>query len=140
VRRKVVFLLGTLLLPSSNLITHPAPSAALRIADDPDSSSTSSTANILTPNNRPASADEPIHANSHAAQLQHPSRNNTSQPTLKAFSEHNLLDSIISSVVIPVPYGEDGENIDSDADYEEKAIQYVLFPETFPRSKTHRSY
>ncbi|KAF9562884.1 Fes1-domain-containing protein [Agrocybe pediades] len=126
VRRKVVFLLGTLLLPSSNVTNEPAPTTALRIADDPNAAPSGSAApNILTPDTRPAPVDEPIHANSHAGQLQHPSRNNTSKPTLKAFAEYNLLDSVISSVTLPMPYGNDGEHVEADADYEEKALHLL---------------
>jgi hsp70-interacting protein len=43
--------------------------------------------------------------------------------TLAAFSDHNILDAIISGVTSPLPYGEDGENTEADDDFEEKAIR-----------------
>jgi hsp70-interacting protein len=34
-----------------------------------------------------------------------------------------MLDAVVSALVSPVPYGEDGENAGPDADFEEKAVQ-----------------
>ncbi|KAH9476827.1 Hsp70 nucleotide exchange factor FES1 [Psilocybe cubensis] len=112
VRRKVVFLLSSLLLPNGSGPTPtPAPTAA----------------NILTPDHRPApTSDEPIFSNSHASNLRNPNRSNTSSPTVSALSEYNIMESIISGVVTPVPYGNDGESVEPDADFEEKAV-HLLF-------------
>lgn len=120
-----MFLLSSLLMPNVPTTSEPAPPSALRIADDPNASTpASTTGNVLTPDNRPAaSSSDPIFANSHASHLRNPNRSNTSQPTLVAFREHGLLDAVISAVTNPVPYGDDGENTASDADFEEKSMQ-----------------
>ncbi|KAF9481583.1 Fes1-domain-containing protein [Pholiota conissans] len=129
VRRKVVFLLSSLLIPTSPTTSSPAPPTALRIADDPNASSSTSVTSVDTPNimtpDQQASSSEPIFANSHAANLQNPSRTSTSSWTLSALHEYGLLDAVISSIVSPIPYGDDGENVSLDADYEEKAIHVL---------------
>ena len=107
VRRKTIFLLSSLLIPTS---------ASTNSQATADPSST----NILTPDTRPA---EPIYANSHAAHLQDPSRTSTSQLSLNAFRQHHLLEAIISALTSPLPYGDDGEHTESDADFEEKALR-----------------
>ena len=82
---------------------------------------------ILTTDTRPAPTAEPIHANSHAAHLQDPSRTSTSNLTLEAFRKHHLLETIISAVTSPLPYGEDGEHTEADVDFEEKALRSVRY-------------
>ncbi|KAF8968839.1 armadillo-type protein [Flammula alnicola] len=130
VRRKAIFLISSLLLPTSATTNEPAPPNSLRIEDDPNASSsatavTSSTTNILLPDQRPAAPADPVFANSHAAQLRNPSRSSTSTLTLVALQEHNILDAIISAVTTPFPHGEDGENTGSDTDFEEKVIHFL---------------
>ncbi|KAJ3504730.1 hypothetical protein NLJ89_g7784 [Agrocybe chaxingu] len=125
VRRKTVFLLSTLLMPTSPSTSQstnfPAPPNALRITDDPNSEAP----NILTPDDRPAAPSDPVYANSHAAHLQDPSRTATSPITLIAFKEHGILDAVVSSLITPLPHGDDGENTDADVDYEEKAVRLL---------------
>lgn len=130
VRRKVIFLLSSLLHPTS--LNKPpstqAPPDTLRITDGPHlSTSTTVTSsdvpNILTPDQAPAAGPDPVFANSHAANLHNPSRTSTSELTLSALQDYSILDTVISSLVTPLPYGEDGENDGPDADFEEKAVQ-----------------
>ncbi|KAF8797550.1 Fes1-domain-containing protein [Phlegmacium glaucopus] len=115
VRRKTIFLLGSLLIPTSSTTKSQA-------AADPSSST-----NVLTPDTQqqPAPTPEPIHANSHAAHLQDPSRTSTSELTLNAFREHHLLEAIITAVTSPLPYGDDGEHTEADVDFEEKALRVL---------------
>ena len=103
VRRKSIFLLSSLLVPTTQFQT------------------SASDTNVLTPDTRPAA--EPIHPNSHAAHLQDPSRTSTSELTLIAFREHHLLEAIISAVTSPLPYGDDGEHTEVDMDFEEKSLR-----------------
>jgi hypothetical protein len=134
VRRKAIFLLSNLIIPASPTTTGPAPPNAPLIQDNTDALSQSileanpANPNILLHDQRPATApsSDPIHANSHAAYLHNPSRSDTSTLTLAAFRSHSVLDAIISAVISPLPYGEDGENTEADIDFEEKAIQLLL--------------
>ena len=131
VRRKVIFLLSSLLHPTSSTSPPPstqAPADALRITNGPNLSTstavTSSDApNILTPDQAPTAGSDPVFPNSHSANLQNPSRTSTSELTLSALQNHQILDTVISSLVTPLPHGEDGENDGPDADFEEKAVQ-----------------
>lgn len=79
--------------------------------------------NIHTPDDAPAG--DVVHDNSHAANLRDASRSQTSELTLEALSKHGILDAVIASVVSPLPHGEDGENIEADQDYEEKALRLL---------------
>ncbi|KAJ7459509.1 nucleotide exchange factor Fes1-domain-containing protein [Mycena galericulata] len=94
VRRKAIFLISTLLIPSAPLA--------------PVSSS--------------SSAQPPIHANSHAANLADPTRTNTSEPTLQALQTYGLLDAVVAGLTRPVPSGSDGDVPGPDADFEEKGV------------------
>jgi len=126
VRRKAIFLLSSLLIPSLASTNEPAPPNALRIGGTADASSSASIPpNILSPDQRPAAPNDPIFANSHSAHLQNPSRHNTAQLTLAAFQIYNILDAVISALTTPLPHGDDGENTDPDADFEEKAIHLL---------------
>ncbi|CAK5280260.1 unnamed protein product [Mycena citricolor] len=80
---------------------------------------------LLVPNapvSESSSLKQPIHANSHAAQLADASRSDTSAPALKAVHEHGILDSVISGLTHPVPSGVDGDVPGPDADFEEKGV------------------
>ncbi|KDR78336.1 hypothetical protein GALMADRAFT_245459 [Galerina marginata CBS 339.88] len=126
VRRKTVFLLSSLLTPSTAVTSEAAPPDALRIAGNADASSSGSEApNILSPDQRPAATNDPIFANSHSAHLHNPSRHNTAQLTLAAFRKYNIMDAVISGLTSPLPHGNDGENTEADADFEEKAIHLL---------------
>ncbi|KAJ2914023.1 hypothetical protein MD484_g6395, partial [Candolleomyces efflorescens] len=136
VRRKTIFLLGTLLIPTSpipqpqqqplllgNAPTNPnaAVSAGTTFHEGPGLS-------VHTPDTRPAPAgapNDPIHDNSHAAYLRDASRSQTYTFALEAFQKSGILDATISSIVSSVPYGADGENTETDHDYEEKAVRLL---------------
>lgn len=79
--------------------------------------------NIHTPDDVPPG--DVVHDNSHAANLRDASRSQTSELTLEALRKHGILDAVIASVVSPLPHGEDGENIEADQDYEEKALRLL---------------
>ncbi|KAF4574912.1 hsp70 nucleotide exchange factor fes1 [Pleurotus pulmonarius] len=98
VRRKIIFLLNTLILPTA--------------ADQSSSSS-----NLSQP--------EHVHSNSHASMLSDPSNISTSPIALKALKDHGILSAVVSGLVTPIPYGEDGDQVDLDEDYEEKSIRLL---------------
>ena len=131
IRRKAVFLLNTLLIPESPTTTAPASQNTLENSTNALSLTTTdvnpANPSIHLHDQRPLAAPTqnsvPIHPNSHAAYLHNPSRSDTSRLTLAAFSDHNILDAIVSGITSPLPYGEDGENTEADADFEEKAIR-----------------
>lgn len=106
VRRKTLFLLNTLLAPTT-----------------PSPSNTSSTTNIHAPTGQQA----PVHPNSHAAHLHDPSRASTSRLTLDAFKTHGLTRAVVSALVDPVPCGEDGEDEGGDEEVEANGARFVLF-------------
>ncbi|KAK7467606.1 hsp70 nucleotide exchange factor fes1 [Stygiomarasmius scandens] len=101
VRRKVAFLLSTLLTPTEST-----------------SSSSSSTSNLHTPDSNHA----PVHANSHAVHLTNPDRAATSPLALEAMKKHDILPTVIEGLTNPLPHGEDGDIEESDADFEEKGV------------------
>ncbi|EAU87822.1 adenyl-nucleotide exchange factor [Coprinopsis cinerea okayama7 len=136
VRRKAVFLLSALLIPTDpGPHPHAAHQAPLMLSDAPANlnaqPSTAVTSiegpsvNVLTPDNRPANPENPIHPNSHAAHLRDSSRSQTSAITLEAFGKYGLLDKVISSIVTPLPHGPDGDHVGPDHDYEEKALRLL---------------
>ncbi|KAG6890165.1 hypothetical protein C0995_010869 [Termitomyces sp. Mi166 len=94
VRRKTVFLLSTLLLP-----TAPAPSA---------------------PN---APIREPIHANSHVAHVSNPDRASTSTLVAPALQTHGVLKALVQAITSPLPHGEDGDMVEPDVAFEETGIR-----------------
>ncbi|KAG6914159.1 hypothetical protein DXG01_002011 [Tephrocybe rancida] len=93
VRRKTVFLLGALLLPS----TPPAPSSS--------------------------SLAEPIHDNSHAAYISNPDRASTSALTMSGLETHGVLQALAQALANPLPYGEDGDAIEPDVAFEETSVR-----------------
>ncbi|RXW14150.1 hypothetical protein EST38_g11708 [Candolleomyces aberdarensis] len=136
VRRKTIFLLGALLIPTSPVPqTHQQPLLLGNAPANPNATpSTSATVHegpavsVHTPDTRPApseSSNEPIHDNSHAAYLRDASRSQTYTFALEAFEKNGMLDAVISSIVSPVAYGVDGENAEADHDYEEKALRVL---------------
>ncbi|KAJ7854721.1 nucleotide exchange factor Fes1-domain-containing protein [Mycena olivaceomarginata] len=106
VRRKALFLLSTLIIPSS-----PAPSSSS--SSSPSSSSTS------------PSPSDPIHPNSHAAALASPARTATSPLALPALAAHGLLDTVVAALVQPVPWGPDGDHCGADVDFEETGVRLL---------------
>ena len=99
-----------------------------------------------THTHRPAPAPaegEPIHAHSHSAQLEDPTRINTSSLTLAALQEHGILDAVIGGIAVSVPHGERGEHTDADDDssFEEKGMQSVSLSPLFSvRTGTNAFY
>lgn len=102
VRRKVAFLLNTLLIQDDS-----------ELADSPS--------NLRTPN----SSSAPIHPNSHASMISDPSSTMTSQFAMKAMEDRGLLQALVRALTSPVPYGPDGE-LDGDPDFEEKILRTLL--------------
>jgi hypothetical protein len=143
VRRKAIFLLGTLLTPThpvlrptqSQPIQHQPP---LMLAPAPPGSTGTpnialhptanepETQQIHTPDTQAAS--DPVHDNSHAAHLRDASRAQTSAITQDALEKYGILDSVVSSLVSPLPHGVDGENTEADHDYDEKVLRYATDP------------
>jgi len=116
VRRKAVFIMGTL-LASSHVSNLRRPSQT-EIVDN---------SNVILHDTTPESGvpAEPIHPNSHAANLKDPYRIATSELTLDAMREHHIAEYVVDSIVNPLPHGEDGEFREADLDYEEKAMRLV---------------
>ncbi len=104
VRRKAAFLLNTLLTP----------------AGGPSTSDSE--------NNVHGGQQQPVHMNSHAANLLDPSRTRTSALAIKAIADHNILPVVVDGLTQPLPYGEDGDVEEPDADLEEKLFRYGLSP------------
>ena len=102
VRRKAAFLLNTLLTPNG------------------ESSSSTTGGNVH------GGQQQPVHSNSHAANLLDPLRTRTSALAIKAIGEHNILPVVVDGLTQPIPYGEDGEVEEPDADLEEKLFAYVF--------------
>ena len=111
VRRKTIFLLATLLLPTTPIPTppepHPGPHPGLHAPSAPS----------------PERPEDPVHDNSHAVHIKDPSRSNTSELTLAAFRDCSLLEAVISALTDPVPYGEDGDIQEADPTFEEQAVR-----------------
>jgi len=107
VRRKIAFLLNSLLMPTSDE----------RV--------------VLQSNmNAPSSANSPVHPNSHASMVSNPSSISTWNVTLAALQSESapegssLLDALVSALTEPVPFGPDGEN-DKDREFEETIVRQV---------------
>ena len=99
VRRKVAFLLNTLLIRSDSEL--------------PDAPS-----NLRTP----GSSSAPVHPNSHASMISDPSSTMTSEFARKALEERGLLRALVRALNAPVPHGPDGES-EGDAEFEEKVVR-----------------
>ncbi|EKM82864.1 hypothetical protein AGABI1DRAFT_111428 [Agaricus bisporus var. burnettii JB137-S8] len=145
VRRKTAFLLNSLILPTNpnpvaaqqstprsiapptNATTDSIPSATVESASIIGPTTSMSTMSTTPAESHSAgdSQNGPVHPNSHDAYLKDPSRTDTSTASLEAFDRYNIVGAVISSVVDPVPFGQDGENDKSDADYEEKAMHLL---------------
>jgi len=102
VRRKVAFLLNTLLIQS-------------------DSELTGVPSNLRTP----GSSSAPAHPNSHVSMVSDPSSTMTSQFAVKALEDRGLLQALVRALTSPVPYGQDGE-LDGDPDFQEKLVRTLL--------------
>ncbi|TFK48222.1 nucleotide exchange factors-like protein [Heliocybe sulcata] len=132
VRRKTVFLINALLIPTSSSISPTQPPAPVQVQPQPSSATSSSTALTLHPSSpspstnfhTPSSPSAPVHPNSHAALQSDPSAMDTSSPTLSALRQKGILTTLINGLTSPVPHGEDGEN-EGDMDYEEKVVRLL---------------
>jgi hypothetical protein len=100
VRRKIVFLINSLLVPTF-----------------PDTTQSQTTIH--------SHQAVPVHPNSHASMLSDPNSTETSPATMKALHEHGILTALISALIAPTPHGADGES-DGDVDFEEKVIRSVM--------------
>ncbi|KAF9254977.1 nucleotide exchange factors-like protein [Marasmius fiardii PR-910] len=105
VRRKVAFLISTLLTPAEFKPT-----------------SSEQSQNLHTPDTQEQRNPEPVHPNSHAVHLTNPDRVATSPITLKAIEKHGIVSTVIDGLTNPVPYGEDGDIEEPDVDFEEKSV------------------
>ncbi|KAG6842690.1 hypothetical protein H0H93_003795, partial [Arthromyces matolae] len=65
---------------------------------------------------------EPIHDNSHAAHLSNPDRASTSTLTASALKTHNISTALVQALTSPLPYGEDGDITEPDANFEETVV------------------
>lgn len=107
VRRKTVFLLDSLLMPTSDE----------RVA-------------LQSNTNAPLSANSPVHPNSHASMVSNPSSISTWKVTLAALQSESasegssLLDALVSALTEPVPFGPDGEN-EKDMEFQEMIVRQV---------------
>jgi hsp70-interacting protein len=98
VRRKLAFLLNTLILPN-----------------DSDAGSSSQ---------QGGGSAAPVHANSHAAMLAEPGSAVTAAATVDALRTHGILSAAVHELVRPTPHGVDGET-EVDVDLEEKLVRCV---------------
>ena len=115
VRRKTAFLLNSLIIPTTHI---PRPTPPPPTAPTPSTGSNSTSVTIHPSDARP----ETVHPNSHASMQADPASTSTSPAALKALEEHGILQSLVSAVTTPVPYGPDGEG-EGDADFDEKVIR-----------------
>lgn len=122
VRRKAIFLLSALLVPndivaSQNTLPNVHGPESLP-SEHPVSSDADSSESTVS-----HASTQPVHANSHAAHLLNPRRTSTSPQTLQAFQKYGIPDAVVSSLVNPVPFGEDGDQEGPDSDFEEKGVR-----------------
>lgn len=110
VRRKVVFLIGSLLLPSAPLSS----STAVAPADDTRMHGAS------IPNNNECA--QPEHPNSHAGMTAEST--DTASVTLSALQGRGIANDLVQCLVNPLPHGKDGDE-EGDVDLEEKLVRYV---------------
>ncbi|KAI0659587.1 armadillo-type protein, partial [Cubamyces menziesii] len=122
VRRKVAFLLNTLLVPTA-VTLHPS-SPALNPTAPSTSQPTTATAAVALGTSGPAlSPPQTVHPNSHASMVSDPRSISTSRATADALESAGLLRTLVGALASPVPYGVDGEHVAPDADFEEKVVR-----------------
>ncbi|KAI3621633.1 adenyl-nucleotide exchange factor [Moniliophthora roreri] len=107
VRRKIAFLLNTLLTPTSTTTSESSPS---------------DNANVQTPQTQENRRPERVHPNSHSAHLTNPSRSDTCGITKSAIEKHGIVSTLVDGLTNPLPYGEDGDVMEPDIDFEEKGV------------------
>ncbi|KAG7446738.1 Fes1-domain-containing protein [Guyanagaster necrorhizus] len=79
---------------------------------------------LLTPNETTVQAG-PVHPNSHAPNLVDPSRAETSSVARRPMEEQGIFAAVVGALVDPLPYGEDGDVLEPDLDFEEKSIRLL---------------
>lgn len=97
VRRKVIFMLNALLIPTS----------------------------ILTEEQSAENVGQVVHPNSHESHLSSPSSVNTSESTVAALESRGILEVIVDALVEPLPHGPDGENMEEDVELVERVIRFL---------------
>jgi len=110
VRRKAAFLLNSLLFPNEH--------------DQQPQSTPTRHANAPTLHGSETSNSATVHPNSHASMLSDPASMSTSGLTQLALEQHGIVQTLVQSLVSPLPFGPDGES-EHDAEYEEK-VMHVL--------------
>jgi hypothetical protein len=128
VRRKAVFIMGTLL--RSSHVADLRPSHTENTDGSGCSTPTLASLNIITADDRtvpiePTAPADPIHPNSHAANLRDPYRIATAELTLDAMREHRIVEYVIDSIINPLPHDEEGDFAGAAQDYEGKAMGVV---------------
>lgn len=104
IRRKIVFMLNVLLLPDEHLVTLPAPNSA-------------------GPNIRLADSSKPAVGEGSSIQPSYDAKSlptATSAATVSALRKHQVITTLIYSLVSPVPFGPNADQ-HFDEDYAEKA-------------------
>ncbi|CAL1698181.1 unnamed protein product [Somion occarium] len=137
VRRKVAFLLNSLLIPNESEQQAAAAAAAIptlapSTSNAPPSSATSimlhpsatSSPDSTSTNVRPPETVNVVHPNSHASMSADLGFFSTSADTRKALEEKGILKTLIDGIVSPVPHGPDGET-EGDLDFEQKVISVL---------------
>ncbi|KAL4077495.1 armadillo-type protein [Scleroderma citrinum] len=107
VRRKAVFLLNSLLMPTCG-------------------ETVNASAQIHTPH----SANAPVYPNSHASMVSDPESVSTTTATMEALrwesrtDSSSLMDALVSALVDPVPFGPDGE-CEKDTEFQENLVRLL---------------
>ncbi|KAJ3912832.1 Le.MFB2 [Lentinula edodes] len=118
IRRKTLFLLNALLIPSPS-----TDSPSLGNLHTP-----SQTQNLHTPS-QTQHPNHPIHPNSHSIHLSDPARVSTSAPTYQALLTHGIIDTLIAGLTRSLPYGGDGDTGDTkeevDGEFEEMGVSLL---------------
>ncbi|KAJ3902769.1 Le.MFB2 [Lentinula edodes] len=119
IRRKTLFLLNALLIPSPST---DSPSPSLGNLHTP--SQTPNSQNLHTPS-QTQHPHHPIHPNSHSIHLSDPARVSTSAPTCQALLTHGIIDTLIAGLTRSLPYGEDGDKEEVDGEFEEMGVSLL---------------
>ena len=119
VRRKVAFLLNSLLTPA--------------IAEAAGAASTATNSGVgVHGGGESQSAAASVHPNSHASMVADPASADTAPETLRALRTHAMLPVLVQELTEPTPYGPDGDEGDGcDADLEEKLTRFRIKTPTF---------
>ncbi|KAJ3871471.1 Le.MFB2 [Lentinula edodes] len=131
IRRKTLFLLNALLIPSPSPDSPSPESPSLGNLHTPSQTQNSQnsqhpqTQNLHTPSQtqhsqNPQHPHHPIHPNSHSMHLSDPSRASTAPPTYEALRTHGIIDTLIAGLTRSLPYGGDGDREEVDGDTKEE--------------------